>query len=546
MRKEATQRDWIGLVFLLLIISASVVLSIKLMPHGGATTPDSLSYLDVAQNLSEGRGLVTLNTALDNPTTYVPSTTWPPLYSATLALMGGGKAPTVWTARSLNTLLLCISATLIFLIAFRLSRPTAALMASLTFVLLATSLAVYTYVWSEALFMPLSIAAFSATLIFLTHAETSAGSKMTAVYLLLAVLFASAAFLTRYIGAVFVLLVVASAFLARGTALTRLYRGATAAILAAACTMPLLYRNLTLTGHISGSIRPPSHTSLTTNLADLGSALFTNLIGSPWLALVVILGLGVAAVSYRQPSPEGTPSVRSLDRATAWAAAWAVAYLVTLALLRSWKSFDPIDTRLIAPATPFVVIAVTALAVRAGRSAGSLPLRGAVLAPFIVWGAALVYSGVTITAHATEAWKARFAPGFIAHGAYTYTNFTANPQLTATKKLTDTLLKHDPEAILLYHHPILLHFISGAPVRAVPKAKLTAEDIRRINKVGPHGYLAVLDNTAHDALVQLYGKDIERLNMVVRFTGTPLGLVQLPLPTPPSADHGANRTGATR
>ena len=50
-----------------------------LISFGTATTPDSIHYLDVSQNIADGLGLVE-NTYLLGPEKFKPFTLWPPLY----------------------------------------------------------------------------------------------------------------------------------------------------------------------------------------------------------------------------------------------------------------------------------------------------------------------------------------------------------------------------------------------------------------------------------------------------------------------------------
>ena len=58
------------LCLLITIISSILVLSIT--PHNIGTTPDSISYLDAAQNINAGNGLVSTNYVFGADQVYIP------------------------------------------------------------------------------------------------------------------------------------------------------------------------------------------------------------------------------------------------------------------------------------------------------------------------------------------------------------------------------------------------------------------------------------------------------------------------------------------
>jgi hypothetical protein len=69
----------------LLLLSFSVVS--VLTPYGASTSPDSLSYLDIAANLRNGEGILTTDLSLKNQGRHLltEQRSWPPLYPVVLA-----------------------------------------------------------------------------------------------------------------------------------------------------------------------------------------------------------------------------------------------------------------------------------------------------------------------------------------------------------------------------------------------------------------------------------------------------------------------------
>lgn len=158
--------------------------------NGLGTSPDSITYLSVANNLLSGHGLTTNNI----PETYIPLTQYPPFYSIALALGSlMGDAPIAF-ARILGGFLFAGN---IFLVGILLKSllPEAnwpAILGALLMLMAPAMLGIHLMAWSEPLFIMLLII----SLLILNKALTN----QSRFGLLVASISTGLAFLTRYAG----------------------------------------------------------------------------------------------------------------------------------------------------------------------------------------------------------------------------------------------------------------------------------------------------------------------------------------------------------
>ena len=148
-----------GVAFLVILVF-SLLLVRFLTPFGSATTPDSLNYLDMARNYKSGIGVLATDRSLDNHDgmLYREEKLWPPLYPLTLAA-SAFKLPDVVTASHLSSVLLALTALIAYLLLAPVMKWYFALSAAMLLCLTVPLITVYTYAWSETLFIPLLLLA---------------------------------------------------------------------------------------------------------------------------------------------------------------------------------------------------------------------------------------------------------------------------------------------------------------------------------------------------------------------------------------------------
>lgn len=193
---SSISRSWLGepvatLLALAILGAAGATFVLWATVWGSGVSPDSVHYVTGAKGLLEGVGLT--YPAGDGARQAI--TLWPPLYSMALAIPGIAGVDPANAARYLNGALLAINVVLIGAIVNRATNGS--IIASLIAACLALSspdiVAVHLWIWSEPLFIALTLGWF---LLILGYLESGRAWSLAA-----AAVFAAMAFLTRYAGA---------------------------------------------------------------------------------------------------------------------------------------------------------------------------------------------------------------------------------------------------------------------------------------------------------------------------------------------------------
>ena len=345
------------LILLVLYLAAMGWHSLRSLPF----SPDSMIYIDVAQNIASGRGLshsYTMTSELDRlpEDTLLPSMLlWGPLYPLSIALAHFCGLP-FWAAALLipvffGGVLLC----LVFVLMTRLYERETAVLAVAFLAVSNPFRFVASHAWSETLGMACLLAAFCLL--------AAPPGKRNALF---AGLFLGLAFSARYAllpGLLLGLLVVIErrslkrslrniVFLCAGFALPAL---------------PVMIRNYLLSGNLLGSERIPSSVGLFNNLhyaldvllrQYLPLDLFERDIQARFLIAACVLTLGVAFLRKRL----GHLKNALLFQKRWMLPLWGIGYTLFLVLYRSVVHTDPIDVRLLSPVLvaliPFAVALV--------------------------------------------------------------------------------------------------------------------------------------------------------------------------------------------
>ncbi|AOU98974.1 hypothetical protein BI364_14335 [Acidihalobacter yilgarnensis] len=437
-----------------------------LPPNGQlAITPDSVNYLRAAHDFMDGHGLDLFNFALFDPR-YVAYTVWPPLYPL---LLSTGLPPLLIQAGLIAGL-----AGFAYGLLVRLGRfpsPVAvvsALVVSLTWPLLVDA----SYVWSE----PLAMFWLFAALLALSELAAGGPQEMRRIvmYWLLAVLAVTLAVYARYAALVFIPGLMLTLLRAPLPWRRRWFLIAATPCVALIFLAPLLLHNLIVTGHLSGGVRGASHMTL---LMLLSSVVFY----TGWIfgndpetraALVVcVLALVLTTVVYlvdRGRLPEKTNS--DPDGGTQWlawmASAMALAYLLGIVLLRAWKGFDW-GTRIVSPAAPMILLAVSAWAMVVWRGTPVIWQRVVLVLPF---AGMLGLAGLTswqMRADAWQNWRALGTPQWQMSPLGIYTNLRPVKSVPVS-------------GIVLVARPGLISFRTGWDCRYVPAGPWTHVELLRI------------------------------------------------------------------
>lgn len=426
---------WIHL--LLLAVTCLVYMSV-LNPYGAATTPDSLQYLNIAQTLKQGFGYHSSVHYLTEETLRLSQQrSWPPLYPLVLVLLP--EVNSFWVAIA-STILLYLSVVSVYAILQLMGHnQLMALLLALLLLLQLPVITVYTFAWSETLFLTLLlISIFIMGKIFQTEVLSARGLiSLTIVLIALAY--------TRYIGAVFFLNFAILFYIYNGR-ISRIKIFA-AGLVAVSCFGILLWNNWTITGYLSGVERQPSQQGWWENTYQSYEVLQLAF-GSP-ICLILFGVLMIFAWKSRENEQQKKHGLKNLLPIIGIN---AVVYTAAIIILRAQSGFDQIDIRLLSPALVLLYLFIAILVVVRVKTSKYQKMAAVVAAILLV---PAIYEGLMTLKQIPDNWKTAINPGLKMDRRYAYNNFTRND---VAEKLMHLLPK---EAVLISDRARIIDHITG-------------------------------------------------------------------------------------
>jgi hypothetical protein len=309
---------------------------------------DSSNYLSAARHLAAGDGYIALDTDV--------YTWWPPLYPAILAIFEWLPLPAFEFTRlfhaGLSGLTIFTSGLLFKSIRPQQTLPLGYFAALLTLVLVSRALnSNYILFLSEALFNWVILAGLLFLIRTLQYNRTGD--------LLLSVLFAALAPLTRYIGISLILCAgLALLFFRRGSWLRRLLQAAAFGIAAGLPTALWLWRNQVMTGSFTG-IRTPAQVGLLENSQRTWQTFSGWFVPQGWeLPFALLLILGIIYWLWKHRLRFSYPAAQSAGSVALFTAVYTGQLLITLSLVHNASIGD----RLLSPIFVPVALLLTWLA----------------------------------------------------------------------------------------------------------------------------------------------------------------------------------------
>ena len=489
-----------GVISILVILVFSLLVARTLTPFGSATTLDSLNYLDIARNIQTGHGALVTDHSLENNhgLLYRDMRLWPPLYPLVLAATSL-KQPDVVAAARLSTVLLALTAGFACLLLAPVISWYFALPASLVLSLTLPLITVYTYAWSETLFIPLLLAAAWAAIRYLETETVVAGGKYLYLGLLVVSLIALA--YTRYIGIALVLLLPATFLLSHRR------RGPLAAFIVAACVYAaavgyLLASNYRVTGSVRGGAWLPSDRTLLENLHDVFSALGANIPSSSLVLLLILVAAVCVSFAYAlllraRVQEQGLEPPASHRHTRNILMLVGVVYLGALLALGMYSRFDRIDVRLLAPA--ITVLWLLLLVVLAQLRPVN---KRHLVAQVLLWCCVIVFpvQGYTRLQESVQNWRLLGSPNYSANLGVSYKNYTNTEQASRIRVMFAGLVTAD--AVVVTDRPRVFEFLSGVRSLQLPE-NIDIDVIDKFNAL-PAGSLILLPNdTPQKGLLKL-------------------------------------------
>jgi hypothetical protein len=342
---------------------------------------------------------------------------------------------------------------------------------------------IYTYVWSETLFVSLLVLAIWLSI---KYSELDGGAtvrKAAFLSILVATLILLA--YTRYVGIVFLTLLPVTYFISKRKKSDLMFFGAAGGIYALVVGY-LLAGNFLATGSFSGAARLPSNKSVAENIIDMFSAVRVVFPSSLFPILLALVGAIVIVTINRRLSRNRSKTVNPNLTATVIVLMLITTlYVSAIVLLRSYSKFDQIDVRLLSPAFPafFMLLVVFPLLFEVRSKTGTLC---SFFASFLI--IALSFNGYGQLLTSIESLRRDRGPSLPVTQGITYNNFTIHPRANLIQAQIGTMVTGD--GVLVVDRPLIYRFLTG--VNSVQKPNnIDWENFQEINKL-PAGSLLII------------------------------------------------------
>ena len=424
---------------------------------------DSLYYLSTANNILDGNGIVHNTFSLSGPAVEA-TTVWPPLYAVLLApitwLANFAGTSDVFGIAAFNVFALVISMYLVLRIASLTSSIWAGVFVAFAIAISPSLQIVFTYAWSEVVFIPLSLAAYLYLQRYLLNDGGDSRRELYAVVLLLGL-----ATYTRYVGlAFFSAAALALLVYGRGNPTERLRTVAVATLAYLAILAPMLLRNFAVSGSLSGGDRGMPETSLPTDVSTLMWYLYLEFLNVPIPAVAVLAAVAIATIAWVlfRHSNASARAGSSSNLTIVVPFLFAFSYMIFLLLSRSRQTID-LDTRMLSVAVPFLLIGLLGVYQQLSmRTRSSLALL-----PFLLPASAFAINAINTHASILKGWHEVGEPGSVL--GLTYRSMTGR-QLDSLRGIKEHFAPNAGDLVLTdISRPIIVGYLfPTSDVRQIP------------------------------------------------------------------------------
>ena len=357
------------ILFLIFTVLYPVILGFNSLKYEGRFSPDSVYYIDAANNILAGRGIsnsmAPLKRAVERSETLPrPMTMWGPLYPLLIAFSCRAGLPAPAGALVVPVVFLGILLLGSYLLMWRLFDDTVALLGVAFLLHFSPSRLIATHAWSDAVGLAFEMLMFYAV----ARVYCAQGSR-AGLCAVLAGLAAGMAYAARYaLLPLFPMSVLLLLERRRPTQTAKNLGFLTISFLVVAA--PVAIRNFMVTGHLRGA--PALHSSVVPfaeACTDLLHAVVETAAPESWPARWLYTAL-LAAVAVMCVVQIRRRALFSELRETVLAGKryllllWPAGYLAFLLYCETRMPIDPIDARLMVPATLLLVLLFAAVLVR--------------------------------------------------------------------------------------------------------------------------------------------------------------------------------------
>lgn len=361
LKGERFQNRYFYLPFCFTCFFIALFFVLLITQSGSGISPDSTSYISTGKNVYSGNGFL-----IGYPGSYRPYTIWPPFYPLSIAAFMHLGFNAEHAARLVPIFCFAFLMFPLFFIGKVLDDVFTGYIACLMCLIFTPLLWVTSYAWTEMIYIFFSVLA----IFFLIKFDESKEDRNKNALLCMCGFFTSLTILTKYIGVTLLLVGLIVILLKSKSQLKKMfYQILLFGSISILPIIPWLYRNITFTSHLSGGNRGESAIGLLTNVnMTVLSLLYDFLLGPipqlyfnlyfSYVGLAIIATSFILLVVFAKIYPGKRTALLGLIKKKYILFLYIFVYLITLIMLRSRWHFDPINTRLISPVYPFLILVV--------------------------------------------------------------------------------------------------------------------------------------------------------------------------------------------
>lgn len=509
------------------IMSSMLVLSIT--PHNVATTPDSISYLDAAQHISAGDGLVSTNYVFGAEQEFTPFKIWPPLYPAMLSVFPAITSAPLFAAVQAAMFILSLNSLLLFFILRKTIGEMFSFIAVAVFLISSANLIITTYAWSESLFISMLLFSILFSLNSYQAAEENKKNRLFVNLFLLAIAL-TGLFYTRYIGLIFGFIL----------PLTWLFspdrsKYITAYIISflwySILVIGFLFRNYLL-GDVTGGdvldkVRHASSLSILDNTWAVLDSLYLLIPNNVTLGIAILLAsialvFGIKRfISDKLLVSNANISTKQIKYQVLLLVMTVVIYLGALIVLRSITAFEEIRVRYIAVISPCLIMLMF---IFFSYSIHSIFQSWKFFPLFIVNVAVvflIVVQGVLVFKATTLNWKQYGTPNMSVTGSKNnifYSHLTSQSNVVGLYRMIEAI-GADSDDVIITEKPKLPAFISGMKFRRL-NGGINQKSLEKLERSKEKGFILATQKQSKRA-IKIYFSNEEEISSLPTVVSLP-------------------------
>lgn len=340
------------ILFLIFFFILALILGFTITQSGVGISPDSIGYISTGENLYHGNGFYTIydnrnnvSNDYENKVMLSPYTAQPPLYPILIAILMHFGIDSEQSAQLIPILSFAFLMFPIFFIGRILGGNITGYLSCITCLFFTPLLLITSFAWTEMLFILLS----ALSIFYLIKYN----EEFKNINLYIAGIFTSFAILTKYIGIILLFIgLVVIIYKNKDQIKKIMFNTVIFGFLSSFPISLWFYRNIIITSNFSGADRGKSNETLIIIIEKTTHILLND------FNFIFFLFISILLILLFFYSFKNKEFILKYFKKNYIILSYIFSYIVILLSIKSFWAFDPIDSRLLSPIYPFMIMAV--------------------------------------------------------------------------------------------------------------------------------------------------------------------------------------------